>query len=73
MAEDNNMTNETMAMTTQEENTTEESRGLPVGLIIAGVLAGGAAAFKGLTWIGGKLFKRKKYAEPPVRLVKDTK
>lgn len=73
MAEDNNMMEETMEMTTSQENeTTEESEGLPVGLIIAGVLAGSAAAFKGLTWIGRKLFKKKSYAEP-VRLVKDKK
>lgn len=71
MPEDNNMM-ETMEMTTSQEENTEESGGLPVGLIIAGVLAGGAAAFKGLTWIGGKLFKKKSYAEP-VRLVKDKK
>lgn len=70
MPEDNMM--ETMEMTTSQEENTEESGGLPVGLIIAGVLAGGAAAFKGLTWIGGKLFKKKSYAEP-VRLVKDKK
>lgn len=71
MPEDNNMM-ETMEITTSQEENTEESGGLPIGLILAGAFAGGVAVYKGVTWIGRKLFKKKSYAEP-VRLVKDKK
>jgi len=60
MLDENTMMEETDI---NSEDNTEESGGAPVGLLIAGALAGGAMVWKGLTWICGKVFGKKKYTE----------
>ena len=70
---DENMNMEQTTMATNPEESSEETGGAPIGLLFAGVVAGGVVIWKGLSWIGGKILGRKKYAEVerPVRLVKD--